>query len=489
MEFPSTWWWCGAVALVSIIIVVLSTKISRARYRGTQLPPLVNCAALLALIPTLVKNGMPAVFNHLYARYGSVFMVSPFGLKMTFLAGPEVTTHFFQGLDSEISHGDLFEFTVPMFGLAIAYAVDSATRNEQKRFHLEALRPSRLAGHVSKMLQEVEGHFGKWGEEGIVDLKLEFERVLMLIASRCFLGKEVRENMFDEITTLFTELGNGMSLGSILFPYLPTPANRRRDRARIRLTEILSEVVESRKRSGRVEEDTLQGLIDSKYKDGHSTSVQEVVGLIISLLFAGKYTSSVASTWTGACLLSHPTFLAAAIEEQEQIAKKYKDGLDYGAVMEMETLHNCIKETLRMHPPALALVRKPHMHFTVQTREGKQYEIEPDHPVATLVLVNNNLPYIYKDPQVYDPHRFGPERKEDIALGKLSYMSFGGGRHVCTGEAYAYMQIKLIWSHLLKNFELELISPFPETDWGNYVAKPKGNLFVRYKRTGSRQSV
>jgi sterol 14-demethylase len=230
-------------------------------------------------------------------------------------------------------------------------------------------------------------------------------------------------------------------------------------------------------------------LIDSKYKDGRSTSVQEVVGLIISLLFAGKYTSSVASTWTGACLLSHPTFLAAAIEEQEQIAKKYKDGLDYSAVMEMETLHNCIKETLRMHPPALALARKAHTHFTVQTREGKQYEIEPDHPVATLVLVNNNLPYIYKDPQVYDPRRFGPGRKEDIALGKLSYMSFGGGRHVCTGEAYAYMQIKLIWSHLLRNFELELISPFPETDWGNYVAKPKGNLFVRYKRTGSVQSI
>uniref|UniRef100_A0ACD5UX52 Uncharacterized protein n=1 Tax=Avena sativa TaxID=4498 RepID=A0ACD5UX52_AVESA len=485
MDFASMC--CSAMAF--LLFIVLCTKISRARTRRRtshhQLPPSVNGIALLRLLPAIFKKGIPAVMNDLYIKYGSVFTASLFGASITLLIGPEVTAHFFQGLDSEISHGNMFEFTVPMFGKGIAYGRDMATRNEQKRFNVEAvLKPSRLTSHVSIMLQEVESYFSKWGKEGIVDLKVELERLLMLITSRCLLGKEVREDMFDEVNTLFGELGNGLNMISFLYPYLPTPACRRRDRARIRLTEILSNVVVSRKRSGRVEEDTLQRLMDSRYKDGRSTTVEEVVALIIALVFGGKHTSSHTSTWTGARLLSHPTVLKAAIEEQERITQKYKDNeLDYNSFLEMVTLHCCIKEALRMHPPAPALVRKVHKSFTVQTREGKHYEIPQEHIVATPILVNNNIPYIYKDPQVYDPHRFHPDRNEDKVGGKFSYTSFGGGRHGCNGEAYAYLQIKVIWSHFLRNFELELISPFPKTDWSRYAAEPKGNLFVRYKRT------
>ncbi|KAM3271267.1 hypothetical protein ACQJBY_041820 [Aegilops geniculata] len=481
-------WW--AIAL--LFITVLATKITRARITNIdpkstagQLPPMVNGVALLGLLPTLLKKGLPAMVNDLYANYGSVFTVSCFGvIKVTLLIGPEATTHFFQGLESEISHGNLLEFTVPMFGKAVGYGRDTTTRMEQMRFHSEALRASRLRSHVSPMLQEVEDFFAKWGEEGVVDLKLEFEQLLMLISGRCLLGKEVRENMFDEVYTLFREIEKGVTLISFLFPYLPTPANRQRDRARIRLTEILSNVVESRKSSGRVEEDTLQKLIDSKYKDGRPTTVEEVVGLIIGLLFAGKHTSSHTSTWTGACLLSHPAFLRAAIEEQHQVAKKYKDGLEYNAFLDMDTLHNCIKEALRKNPATPLLVRRVHKRFTVQTKEGQQYDIPQDYIVATPTIVNNNIPYIYTDPQVYDPNRFGTERREDKVGGKFSYTSFGGGRHVCTGEAYAYMQLKVIWSHLLRNFDLELVSPFPNTDWSKFLPDPQGKLLVRYTRNG-----
>ncbi|KAK1686233.1 hypothetical protein QYE76_047081 [Lolium multiflorum] len=485
MDFPcSNTLWCGAMALL-FIIIVLSTKRSMI-HRGnpSQLPPLVNGIAFLALLPNLLKRGLHDVVNDLYVKHGSVFMAGLFGPNVTFLIGPEVTAHFFQGLESEISHGKMFVFAVHMFGNAIGLGRDIATQNEQRRFNSEALKMSRMRSHVSPMLDEVESYFDKWGKEGIVDLKCEFEQLLMLIASRCLLGKEVRENMFGEVQTLFHELGSGMNITSLMFPQLPIPSNRRRDRARIRLTQILSEVIESRKISGRVEEDTLQKLIDSKYKDGSSTTVEEVAGMAMAMLFVGKHSSSITSTWTGARLLSHPKFLKAAIEEQIQIAKKYKDGLDNNAFMEMETLHNCIKEVLRMHPPMGVLVRKAHKKFTVQTKEGKKYEIPQGQIVATPTVVSNHIPYIYKDPLVYDPDRFGPERQEDKVGGKFSYTSFSGGRHVCTGEAFAYLQIKVIWSHLLRNFEFELISPFPKTDWSKFLAEPKGNLFVRYKRTG-----
>lgn len=82
----------------------------------------------------------------------------------------------------------------------------------------------------------------------------------------------------------------------------------------------------------------------------------------------------------------------------------------------------------------------------------------------------------------YDPDRFAPEREEDKAAGQFSYISFGGGRHGCLGEPFAYLQIKAIWSHLLRNFEFELISPFPENNWNAMVVGIKGEVMVRYRR-------
>nr|UPL51491.1 CYP51H73 [Avena strigosa] len=475
-------WFTLALVFITLLLRLIQRRIAVAPTSRNPLPPVVNCFALLRILPSLFGKDLPTKINFLYKKYGSVFTISLFGRHVTILIGPEVSAHFFQGLDSDISHGNFLEFTVPMFGQEVAYGVDTATRNEQSRFYLEALRQSKLRGHFHPMLQEVEEYFGKWGEEGIVDLKHEFEEILMLISSRCLLGKEVRENMFEDFYALFRDIENGVNLASVLFPYIPIPANRRRDKARMKLIEIFSQIMRSRESSSRVEEDVLQKLMDSKYKDGRSTTKTEVTGLIIGLIFAGKHTTSQAITWTGADLLSHEKFLAAASEEQKEIMMKYKGKIEYDALLEMSTLHRCIKEALRMHPPGPMLIRKAHKNFTVRTKEGQEYDIPKGHSIASPIVQNNRMPYIYKDPHLYDPDRFGPARREDVVGGKFSYTSFGAGRHSCVGEAYSYVQIKVIWSHLLNNFDLKLLSSYPKTNWNKLIPEPQGSMMVSYKR-------
>jgi len=333
---------------------------------------------------------------------------------------------------------------------------------------------------VMHFLQE---YFEKWGHQGIVDLKQELNQLLMLISGRCLLGNQVREKMLDEFFTLFQELtDNGMCLTSIFFPYVPTPATRRRDIARAKLSEMLTEIVRSRKEYSHVENDVLQNFIDFKYSDGRSTTESEVIGLMITLILAGKHTSTITSIWTGAHLLASARILKSVLVEQKILISKYGDHLDYNAFLEMDTLHNCIKETLRIHPPVAIFRRKVHKNFIVQTKDGIEYEIHSGHTLVSPVIFNNNLPHIYKDPDVYDPDRFGPGREEDRVGGKFAYTSFSGGRHACKGESFAYLQIKVIWSYLLRNFELKLESPFPDPDWTKLVAEPKGRVMVSYKK-------
>nr|ABG88961.1 cytochrome P450 CYP51H10 [Avena strigosa]ABG88965.1 cytochrome P450 CYP51H10 [Avena strigosa] len=473
------------LAIISIAAVVSkSSKRSNASDSVVTRPPppVVTGIDLLKFLHALCRKDPEAAMMYLYNKLGSIFTLSFLWKRVTILIGHEASIPFFHGLESDVSQGNFNEFTVPMFGKENGYAVEYATRIEQSRFFYDSLKASQLRSHVDLIRQEVEEYFAKWGDEGEVDLKQEFTKLLMLIAGRCLLGSEVRDTIFGEFYTLFADIEEGVNLFSYMFPYMPVPVNNRRDRAQMKLTSIVSEIVRSRKRCNRVEDDMLQRLIDSRYKDGRPTTEGEVSGMIIGLIFAGKHTSTITASWTGACLLTHPKFLGAAVEEQKQMMSKYKDNIDYNILSEMEILHSCIKEAGRMYPAAPVLLRKTLKEISVQTREGGEYGIPKGTTLAHLVMLTGKVPHTYKDPEVYDPDRFRVGREEDKIGGKLSYTIFGAGRHACAGESFAFMQIKIIWSHLLRNFDLKLTSPFPKQDWSKFIIEPKGKVMVSYKR-------
>ncbi|GAA0166968.1 oxygenase [Lithospermum erythrorhizon] len=459
--------------LISVLVMPRSTK---------RLPPSLN--AWPPLVGGLIQflKGPIVMLRKEYSNLGSVFTVNLLHKKITFLIGPEVSAHFFKAPEADLSQQEVYQFNVPTFGPGVVFDVDYSIRQEQFRFFTEALRVNKLKGYVDQMVMEAEEYFAKWGETGEVDLKYELEHLIILTASRCLLGQEVRNQLFDDVSALFHDLDNGMLPISVLFPYLPIPAHRRRDEARKKIAQIFGNIIASRKQAGKAEHDMLQCFVDSKYKDGRPTTESEVTGLLIAALFAGQHTSSITSTWTGAYLLCNPKYMSAVQEEQKDLIKKHGTKVDHDILSEMEVLYRCIKEALRLHPPLIMLLRQSHNDFSVKTKEGKEYDIPKGHIVATSPAFANRLPHIYKDPDTYDPDRFSPGREEDKAAGAFSYVSFGGGRHGCLGEPFAYLQIKAIWSHLLRNFEFELISPFPEIDWNAMVVGVKGKVMVRYKR-------
>ncbi|XP_071723532.1 obtusifoliol 14-alpha demethylase-like [Rutidosis leptorrhynchoides] len=458
--------------LVSALIVPRSKK---------RLPPVVNAWPLIGGLLRFIK-GPIVMLREEYPKLGSVFTVKLATKNVTFLIGPEVSAHFFKAPETDLSQQEVYQFNVPTFGPGVVFDVDYSIRQEQFRFFTEALRVNKLKGYVDQMVSEAEEYFSKWGESGTVDLKYELEHLIILTASRCLLGQEVRNQLFDDVSALFHDLDNGMLPISVIFPYLPIPPHRRRDQARKKLTQIFSTIINSRKSTGKSENDMLQCFIDSKYKDGRPTSESEVTGLLIAALFAGQHTSSITSTWTGAYLLTNKKYLSGVVEEQKTIMEKHGNKVDHDVLSEMDVLHRSIKEALRLHPPLIMLLRSSHSDFSVTTRDGKEYDIPKGHIVATSPAFANRLPHIYTKPDEYDPDRFAPERDEDKASGAFSYISFGGGRHGCLGEPFAYLQIKAIWSHLLRNFEFELISPFPEVDWNAMVVGVKDKVMVKYKR-------
>jgi len=95
--------------------------------------------------------------------------------------------------------------------------------------------------------------------------------------------------------------------------------------------------------------------------------------------------------------------------------------------------------------------------------------------------VSHRIPEIFHDPDRYDPDRFAPEREED-RKATYALIGFGGGKHACIGLTFAYLQVKAIWSVLLRQFELELVHRNTEPDYHTFVVGPRQPCVVRYRR-------
>ena len=441
---------------------------------GPDEPPVDDVAARSPNPPKFAADHAPP--------FDSTRTVPVFHKRITFLIGPKVSEHFFKARDTEMSQKEVYEFNVPTFGKGVVFDVDHITRAEQFRFFANSLKSDRLRQYVGMMVKEAEDYFAKWGDEGEVDLLDALSELIVLTASRCLLGREIRETLFSEVTTLVHDLDKGMVPLSVFFPYAPIEAHRKRDKARKELAAIFDKVIQGRRESGAVEPDVLQTFIDARYKDGSRLSNDQVLGMLIAVLFAGQHTSSITSTWTGLLSIANKERIFPNLEkEQKDVMAKHGDKIDFDILAEMDELHFCIKEALRMHPPLIMLLRQCHVPFEVETTKGKKFVVPKGHIVATSPAFAHRMDEVYSEPNVYKPERFKGDSPED-KRAYASFIGFGSGRHGCMGETFAYMQIKTIWSHLLRNFDFELVGKLPEPDYEGMVVGPKHPCTVRYKR-------
>src|SRR5438046_10163889 len=88
---------------------------------------------------------------------------------------------------------------------------------------------------------------------------------------------------------------------------------------------------------------------------------------------------------------------------------------------------------------------------------------------------------VFANPDPYDAHRFGTPRQE-APRTKHGLIGFGGGHHRCIGATFAQQQIKVIWSVILRRFELSLARTGHRPDYATFVVGPRRPCLVRYRR-------
>lgn len=437
--------------------------------------------------PPRLKGGLPVIghtmafvkdtiglLQRTHDECGSVGRFKLFGKDMILFTGPEAQEALFRLPDEVLSPNAAYKMMVPVFGEGVAYGAEPARMAEQMHMLYPALRNNRMRTYTEIVARETLDIISGWGDEGEIEVSSFFGMLTNFTSSSCLLGTEFRNEMSEEFSRVYYDLERGIVAWGYIHPHLPIPAFRRRDRARARLGEMVSEIVEKRKRSGYRGEDFLQTLMDAEYSDGSKLSDHEITGMLVAAMFAGHHTSSVTTAWTLIELLRHPRFLD---EVSSEIRSRYTDleRYDFQSLRDLQKTEGAVKEALRIHPPLFILLRA-----ALQDCEILGYRVKKGNWVAVSPMVAHRDDRVFKDALQYDPDRYGPGREEDKR--PFAYIAFGGGRHKCMGNAFAILQIKTILAVLLNRYDFELTGDSIETDFQGLVLGPKPPITVRYQR-------
>ena len=230
-------------------------------------------------------------------------------------AGSEAHDAYFKTPDDLLDARSVYQFTVPIFGRGVAYDVPAELMTEQIGFLFPALRESAMRRFARIMYEETSFFADTLGEEGVLGLPVAMNELTVNIASRCFLGEEVRNEIDSGFAAAYDELRNGINLIGFFLPRLPIPAHRSRDRARRKVTEIFTRIMKERRRVGSTAEDFMQTLMGARYKDGRELTDNEITGILLTALFAGQHTSAVLATWTGLEVIRATSYLDRLREE------------------------------------------------------------------------------------------------------------------------------------------------------------------------------
>lgn len=191
--------------------------------------------------------------------------------------------------------------------------------------------------------------------------------------------------------------------------------------------------------------DFLQWLIESKQKTGGPIDDFTIIGHCSTLLIEGFETSAALMSFALYQFSVNPHIQKRVQAEIDEVMTKYKGKLCYEAILEMTYLDAALYETLRLHPPMLALLKVctkpfelPPQFKGVELRE--KVLIEEGTVFVVPVQAVHYDPILFPEPYKFDPDRFSEENKRQRE--SCSFLGFGEGPRMCPGMRFGLAQSK-----------------------------------------------
>ncbi|KAJ0047659.1 hypothetical protein Pint_15563 [Pistacia integerrima] len=326
---------------------------------------------------------------------------------------------------------------------------------------LKLLSKRRVLEFHSEMEEEVADMVGKIRVSCLNGASINFREMLVTVSSniisrsvlgQIYLGEESNKS-FGELSRKAMDL-----IGAFCFEDM-IPALGWMDvltglvanlkRTSKELDNFLDQVIEERQvLSIEDHEDHYKKALDDDMLDFNLTR-QNIKAILLDMFTGGTDTISATIEWAMAELIKNHSLMKKAQGEVRRVIKD-KARIDFMDIAQMEFIKFIIKETLRLHAPALIF------RETSASIKMNGYDIPP----KTRVLINTWA--IQRDPKLWDraeeflPERFENDQVDYFGDQDFQFIAFGSGRRSCPGTSFATAEAEYVLANLLNWFDWEL---------------------------------
>jgi cytochrome P450 len=230
---------------------------------------------------------------------------------------------------------------------------------------------------------------------------------------------------------------------------VPTPRNRRFNRARAELDAFVYEMIRSRRADHGGGMDLLSlllGAVDDETGEGFSE--EQVRDEVMTIIAAGHETTANALSWAWYLLAHHPEARERLQEELAGVLGGRLPALD--DLPRLEYTRMVVEETLRLYPPAWVIGRR-----AVEADVLGGYRVEKGATVFVSPYLTQRRADLWPEPQRFRPERFSAAAS--AARQRYAYFPFGGGPHLCVGNEFAMMEAQLILATVAPAYRLALV--------------------------------
>ncbi|XP_042440855.1 cytochrome P450 90B2-like isoform X1 [Zingiber officinale] len=458
--------------LLPTLAVLLSVKLIKWKRKQLNLPPGRRGWPFVGetfgyLKPHPATSVGQFMEQHI-SRYGKIYRSNLFG-EPTIVSADAALNRFI--LQNE---GKLFECSYPssiggILGKWSMLVLVGDMHREMRMISLNFMNNVRLR---SRLLPEVERHsllvLRSWIHGSPFSALEEAKKFTFNLMAKNIMSMEPYEAKTEKLRLEYISFMKGVISAPLKFPGTPY---WKALKSRSNILNVIEQKMQERSQEMREQEgdEEVDDLLGWCLK--HSNlSKEQTLDLLLSLLFAGHETSSVALASAIFFLESCPKAVQELREEHSEIERKKlqraESSLTWEDYKEMEFTQCVINETLRLSNVVRFVHRK-----VLRDVEYKGYKIPRGWKILPVFAS------VHLDSSLYDdPHRFTPWRWQKNSVTSTTtnnFMPYGGGPRLCAGSELAKLELAVFLHHLVLSYRWELAEPdhplaFP------FIEFPKG---------------
>jgi cytochrome P450 len=430
------------------------------------LPPGKLGLPLLGETLALLRNPF-AFLDERQKRYGNVFKSRVVGRKTVFLAGTEGAEAFYDV--ENISRQDALPFQmVDLFGGVNMQMYDGPKHAALKAMAVRQFDGAAIAGYLPDLQALVESTLARLAGQPELVATRDLRRLAIEAICQSVLGLPpgpASEAFCRDYALVLT--------GFVSLPVaLPGTAYARARAARDRLlAEIRRVIAERRARPGR---DAVSRLLVDRAPDGRVFTDDEAALEVHHIVIAGFIVYGLMAESVRR-LAEQPALRARCAEEVR--AHAAAGPLTMEALARLRTCTNVVLEAKRFVPLVPLVFGRAKRTFSCGG-----FTV-PEGWTAYLALrVINRDPTIYREPDAFDPDRFGPERAEHKKHA-LAFIPQGATRsgHLCLGVDYSTVLSLTFLAVLVRGYTWELPPQDLSYRWTTIPPEPKDGLRVQLR--------